>query len=968
MRTMAVIFLITFGWCYQGVYAAKISPLKPPSELELQAARELVEKMINRPRGPYQRIRWFCADGTVLPPEPYACSKRGGGRQHAEYAPERQQLAQLGWHVGTVFAALPWEEFWGSDARHQRLRELPLERFMIDHQDGWILHQAQYYRGRVQLEDEEAAGHALLTRLMQERDWIDANFYLARVIIATLPHGASQDRTQQVRHLAQSIAENHSEFNRLRIEIHSRPSSASAARVRAWGQQRSDLPPQLRAALNQLADGLDDLFGTSARQTRLKKAEQALAQNLPRLAAKLATANQQRRQERVSTLSLAIQELRANIPAAQPTTTLYRFTLLESLATEIQIAALEALAHQNLERRSLLRLATDLLLAAQASGLLSSEEQTALTQPIHALLASERVAGKAYAQAVRRLSLAANWGAMTVRYNFSEALLRYSALDASAQRFVDEQLRASVLLPYGEVAHRLALDGGAVADLSHHFLGQKTGQLLGINPGVARARLRVMSAQELANGSQPATDEIVVLPETVAELNPVAGILTLGEGNPLSHVQMLARNLGIPNVVVDPVLLPRLKQAAGQAMLLAVSNDGRVYLQRQDLLPSHLQNRAQATAQAAHTLVETVKPDLQRKQPIALTELHAGLSGTVVGPKAANVGELARRFPGRIAPAVAIPFGVFADYTHVQRTRVARSYARLRNGEIDQVELDATLDAVRAEVAAIELQADLRNRISQAMTQAFGDQAGVGVFVRSDTNVEDLPAFTGAGLNETVPNVVGVEAQLAAIPRVWASVYSRRAMAWRGRILKHPDQVYASILLMKSIPAEKSGVLVTINLNTTDPGLTVSAAWGVGGAVDNESAATHVLRKDGSRLLLAQAKAPYQRRLDPSGGFHWQPAPSGEVLDAAEQAALRALAAEVVERYPPALDEVGQPLPWDIEFAFAGGKLWLLQIRPLVQRGHTEAAQVIHDLLPSLTPAEFVALDQLPEKMLGEGL
>ena len=30
----------------------------------------------------------------------------------------------------------------------------------------------------------------------------------------------------------------------------------------------------------------------------------------------------------------------------------------------------------------------------------------------------------------------------------------------------------------------------------------------------------------------------------------MAGILTLGEGSSLSHVQLLARNLGIPNVVV----------------------------------------------------------------------------------------------------------------------------------------------------------------------------------------------------------------------------------------------------------------------------------------------------------------------------------------------------------------------------------------------------------------------------------
>ena len=47
------------------------------------------------------------------------------------------------------------------------------------------------------------------------------------------------------------------------------------------------------------------------------------------------------------------------------------------------------------------------------------------------------------------------------------------------------------------------------------------------------------------------SDGIYVVPETVADLPPLAGILTAGPGNPLSHVQLLARNLGIPNVAVD---------------------------------------------------------------------------------------------------------------------------------------------------------------------------------------------------------------------------------------------------------------------------------------------------------------------------------------------------------------------------------------------------------------------------------
>ena len=71
-------------------------------------------------------------------------------------------------------------------------------------------------------------------------------------------------------------------------------------------------------------------------------------------------------------------------------------------------------------------------------------------------------------------------------------------------------------------------------------------------------------------------DGIYLLPETVSELPPVAGILTAGAGNPLSHVQLLARNLGIPNVAVDPALLPELRRHDGKRIVLAVSPAGLV--------------------------------------------------------------------------------------------------------------------------------------------------------------------------------------------------------------------------------------------------------------------------------------------------------------------------------------------------------------------------------------------------------
>eukprot|EP00919_Chromeraceae_sp_WS-2016_P042226 GHVR01100467.1.p1 GENE.GHVR01100467.1~~GHVR01100467.1.p1 ORF type:complete len:229 (-),score=15.52 GHVR01100467.1:410-1096(-) len=223
--------------------------------------------------------------------------------------------------------------------------------------------------------------------------------------------------------------------------------------------------------------------------------------------------------------------------------------------------------------------------------------------------------------------------------------------------------------------------------------------------------------------------------------------------------------------------------------------------------------------------------------------------------------------------------------------------------------------------------------------------------------MEDLPQFTGAGLNLTLPNVTGDKNIFDGIPEVWSSVYTRRAMAWRSQVLSNPEDVFSSVLLMQSVPSEKSGVLVTTDLSGQNRpnSLTVSVAYGVGGAVDGESAASYLLtpRQD---IVLAEAKAPFQRYLKPEGGVGWRPASSGDILTTAETAELRNLAAEVVARYPVSLGPDGKPLPFDIEFGFAGGKLYLLQIRPLVQRGAALAETVVGAVLPKPVGTKSVLL------------
>jgi phosphoenolpyruvate synthase/pyruvate phosphate dikinase len=83
----------------------------------------------------------------------------------------------------------------------------------------------------------------------------------------------------------------------------------------------------------------------------------------------------------------------------------------------------------------------------------------------------------------------------------------------------------------------------------------------------------------------------------------------------------------------------------------------------------------------------------------------------------------------------------------------------------------------------------MQQRLRKSMEQAFGSLDNVGVFIRSDTNVEDLAGFTGAGLNLTLPNVVGFDNVVNGIADVWASPFTARAFAWRQSHMESPENV-----------------------------------------------------------------------------------------------------------------------------------------------------------------------------------
>jgi phosphoenolpyruvate synthase/pyruvate phosphate dikinase len=329
-----------------------------------------------------------------------------------------------------------------------------------------------------------------------------------------------------------------------------------------------------------------------------------------------------------------------------------------------------------------------------------------------------------------------------------------------------------------------------------------------------------------------------------------------------------------------------------------------------------------------------------------------------VGPKAANLGELRHHYPDAVNAGVVIPFGAFRALLN-QPIRpdgpsafdwLRSEYARLRAIADPAQRENQTrqfLERLRQWITTTDPGEDFRTRLRTAMQEAFGDTMNVGVFVRSDTNIEDLPGFTGAGLNLTLPNVIGFDAIIRAIQKVWGSPFTERAYAWRQSHMEHPEHVYPAVLLLKTFASEKSGVLVTADVDNGDrEWLSIAVNEGVGGAVEGQAAEElRVRRASGEVLLLAQATTPLRSEPSATGGMlKLQSSGRDTVLKPDEIEQLLALADDVERRFPMPVNKDGQPAPADIEFGFRDGKLALFQIRPFVESLRARRSQYLIDM------------------------
>jgi len=931
-----------------------------PAGPDPQQARDWIEQMKKSLHGPFARIRWFCDDGSVLPPVEGACTEHGGGVQHGEWNSHVLALRKQGYLVATLLTELNTLNFVGAFPQLDNLRQVLMEQFLVQNDDGWVFRQARYYRGALQVEDERAGARVLLLTMVQDPDWQDpVRYLLLREAARLLPVGAEPPTAATVRKLAIEIADADPDFQTLRVKLHSLPDASDPQRVRDYAT-RQGLPEQA-GRYRQLATELDTLY---APRTGINLLEQLISEHgskplhamLRDIIARLSGAHDLQDRLRVAA-ETSLQLRRQQLTSKQLSAPNLVRLLQANLALEQEVYATgNQLLEQSpaAERLTRLQWLHSLGMSLLASGLLSERQWSFLDQRIGALETSDPLDAGDYLDALRYLARAPQWAQRALEFQFGPTVERWLELTPLAAHYIPDRLRGSPLLAYTRTLDTLLQDAEQLAGTRHYLFGREIGGgLRALNPGLSRGQL--LAAPR--HGEDLRRDGIYLLPSTTPELPPVAGILTRGEGSALSHVQLLARNLGIPNVVVDDRLVAELQSHIGERVVLAVSPHGTVQITSDGPHWDDIFGREELAAEAV-IRPDLQKLDLEQTDLIPLGNLRASDSGRVVGPKAANLGELKHYYPDAVNPGLAIPFGAFRTLLNQPIEAGGPSafdwlraeYARLR-AIPDQAQRQADthqfLARLRQWITTNDPGEAFRSRLRAALQATFGDTDRTGVFVRSDTNVEDLPGFTGAGLNLTVPNVVGFDAIVQAIQQVWASPFTERAYAWRQAHMEQPEHVYPAVLLLKTFASEKSGVLVTVDVENGDRHwLSIATSEGVGGAVDGQAAEELRVRRDTGELrLLAQATAPLRAEPSPDGGMRKVPA-SGrdQVLAPDEIVRLRALADDVERRFTMPVSQDNLPAPADIEFGFRAGRLALFQIRPFVESRRARRSLYLIDM------------------------
>ncbi|MEE0398186.1 MAG: PEP/pyruvate-binding domain-containing protein [Lachnospiraceae bacterium] len=329
------------------------------------------------------------------------------------------------------------------------------------------------------------------------------------------------------------------------------------------------------------------------------------------------------------------------------------------------------------------------------------------------------------------------------------------------------------------------------------------------------------------------------------------------------------------------------------------------------------------------------------------------------GGKGANLGEMT-------AAGIAVPGGfvVTADAykAFIKENHLEEMFRKeLTEAGKDEAKLLDAAKKFRHAISKGKLPEEVEKTVREKYAQ-LGEQARVAV--RSSATAEDLPDASFAGQQETYLNVRGAEAVLTQIRNCYASLWGNRAVCYRSNQGYDQLSVALAVVIQKMVESEKAGVLFTVNpINQNADEMQINASYGLGESVvsGKVTADSYLCDKQGKvkscQIGSKETQIIYADTQGTAATANAQCTPDDVITSDAQKtpgdtAATKEVAvSEKMQKARCLNDEEITALcaeavriekhygcPMDIEWAIAGGSVYILQARAITTL-HTDNAE-----------------------------
>lgn len=300
----------------------------------------------------------------------------------------------------------------------------------------------------------------------------------------------------------------------------------------------------------------------------------------------------------------------------------------------------------------------------------------------------------------------------------------------------------------------------------------------------------------------------------------------------------------------------------------------------------------------------------------------------IAGGKGANLGEMLNSgFP--IPPG----FVVSADsyYEFIKQHNIDKLIYEIL-GKLD-VEDTNGLNEASERISQTILSYEVPDEIKRDIIEAYSKLKQITgakieyVAVRSSATAEDVPSASFAGQQASFLNVYGEQALIDAVKRCWASLFTPRAIYYRVQQGFDHSKVKIAVVVQHMVQSEKSGVFFTVDPVTQDPSkMVIEAAFGLGETVVSGAITpdTYVIDKNTLDILNKHiARQEWMLIKSENANVKVGIKPEYQNVQKLEDEKIIELAKigrEIEKHYK---------WPQDIEWASEGGRLYIVQSRPV---------------------------------------